>query len=149
MLPEQAEEFTAGAVLVGAQIGVVQFARVEVDVDGITEQGGAAALNGQVADTRTNSLVDRAMVFEVEERLLRGGIERDAGRFIALLEAEDLYVDIGPLCYWSHWITPSLEPKRFDTRFFVAPLPPGQVASADLSEPPPRTLNTRSPAEEL
>lgn len=32
----------------------VQFARVEVDVDGITEQGGAAALHGQVADTRTN-----------------------------------------------------------------------------------------------
>ncbi|MEN4953044.1 autotransporter domain-containing protein [Stenotrophomonas sp. TWI819] len=32
----------------------VQFARVEVDVDGFAEQGGAAALNGQVADTRTN-----------------------------------------------------------------------------------------------
>ncbi len=32
----------------------LQFARVEVDVDGFAEQGGAAALNGQVADTRTN-----------------------------------------------------------------------------------------------
>jgi subtilase-type serine protease len=32
----------------------VQFARVEVDVDGFAEQGGAAALNGQVADTSTN-----------------------------------------------------------------------------------------------
>lgn len=31
----------------------LQVARVEVDVDGIAEQGGAAALNGQAADTRT------------------------------------------------------------------------------------------------
>ncbi len=70
------------------------------------------------------------------ERLgaLRQTVTRDAGAFLRMLEQEDLRLDIGPLVYWSHWITPSLEPKRFDTRFFVAPLPPGQVASADLSE---------------
>jgi 8-oxo-dGTP pyrophosphatase MutT (NUDIX family) len=27
---------------------------------------------------------------------------------------------------WAHWITPEFEPKRFDTRFFVAAVPPGQ-----------------------
>jgi 8-oxo-dGTP pyrophosphatase MutT (NUDIX family) len=27
---------------------------------------------------------------------------------------------------WSHWITPEVEPKRFDTRFLVAGMPPGQ-----------------------
>ncbi|GII63077.1 hypothetical protein Skr01_31620 [Sphaerisporangium krabiense] len=27
---------------------------------------------------------------------------------------------------WAHWITPDVESKRFDTRFFVAALPPGQ-----------------------
>jgi len=70
------------------------------------------------------------------ERLgaLRPAVTRDAGAFLRMLEQEDLRLDIGPLVYWSHWITPSLETKRFDTRFFVAPLPPGQVASADLSE---------------
>ena len=27
---------------------------------------------------------------------------------------------------WAHWITPEFEPQRFDTRFFVAAVPPGQ-----------------------
>lgn len=27
---------------------------------------------------------------------------------------------------WAHWITPAFEPRRYDTRFFVAALPEGQ-----------------------
>ena len=27
---------------------------------------------------------------------------------------------------WAHWVTPRLEPRRYDTRFFVAVLPAGQ-----------------------
>jgi 8-oxo-dGTP pyrophosphatase MutT (NUDIX family) len=27
---------------------------------------------------------------------------------------------------WAHWITPEIEPRRYDTRFFVAALPAGQ-----------------------
>ena len=64
----------------------------------------------------------------------REGIAADAAAFLGLLEREDLYLDVAPLVYWSHWITPSLEPKRFDTRFFAIAVPPGQVASADRSE---------------
>jgi 8-oxo-dGTP pyrophosphatase MutT (NUDIX family) len=29
---------------------------------------------------------------------------------------------------WAHWITPAVEPKRYDTRFFVAAIPEGQRA---------------------
>ncbi|MFI0486487.1 NUDIX hydrolase [Actinomadura sp. 9N215] len=29
---------------------------------------------------------------------------------------------------WAHWITPKVEPKRYDTRFFVAAMPEGQRA---------------------
>jgi 8-oxo-dGTP pyrophosphatase MutT (NUDIX family) len=28
---------------------------------------------------------------------------------------------------WAHWVTPEVEPKRYDTRFFVAAMPPGQA----------------------
>jgi 8-oxo-dGTP pyrophosphatase MutT (NUDIX family) len=64
----------------------------------------------------------------------REAVAADAAAFVTLLEQEDLYLDLAPLVYWSHWITPSLEPKRFDTRFFAVAVPPGQAASADRSE---------------
>jgi 8-oxo-dGTP pyrophosphatase MutT (NUDIX family) len=64
----------------------------------------------------------------------RAEVTSDATAFARMLEAEELFLDTRQLVYWSHWITPSVEPKRFDTRFFVARVPPGQVASADLSE---------------
>ena len=38
----------------------------------------------------------------------------------------------GDLRPWAHWVTPEIEPRRYDTHFFVAPLPAGQTAD-DLS----------------
>jgi glyoxylase-like metal-dependent hydrolase (beta-lactamase superfamily II)/8-oxo-dGTP pyrophosphatase MutT (NUDIX family) len=35
---------------------------------------------------------------------------------------------------WSNWITPEVEKRRYDTRFFVAELPPGQRADARNTE---------------
>jgi 8-oxo-dGTP pyrophosphatase MutT (NUDIX family) len=34
----------------------------------------------------------------------------------------------------AHWITPEFEPKRYDTRFFAAMLPTGQIADDQTSE---------------
>jgi 8-oxo-dGTP pyrophosphatase MutT (NUDIX family) len=30
---------------------------------------------------------------------------------------------------WAHWVTPLFEPRRYDTRFFLAAVPPGQEAA--------------------
>ncbi len=46
--------------------------------------------------------------------------------FAALLERRGLVLRTDLLRPWAHWITPEIEPKRYDTRFFVAALPAGQ-----------------------
>lgn len=48
----------------------------------------------------------------------------DAGAALAL---EKLH-------YFAHWITPSVEPRRFSARFFVAELPAGQKPAHDRRE---------------
>jgi 8-oxo-dGTP pyrophosphatase MutT (NUDIX family) len=43
-------------------------------------------------------------------------------------------LDTGPLRYWAWWVTPEGEPRRYDTRFFLAPLPHGAAVSAHTGE---------------
>jgi 8-oxo-dGTP pyrophosphatase MutT (NUDIX family) len=43
-----------------------------------------------------------------------------------MLERRELVLRADLLRAWSHWITPEVEPKRFNTRFFVAAMPAGQ-----------------------
>ena len=53
--------------------------------------------------------------------------------FPELLASEGLLCDVGSLVYFYHRITPERYAMRFDTRFFLAPLPEGQVP-LDVSE---------------
>jgi 8-oxo-dGTP pyrophosphatase MutT (NUDIX family) len=64
----------------------------------------------------------------------RADISRDPGLFAGLLADHGLVIDPARLIRWSHWITPSIVPKRFDTRFFVALMPPGQTVRCDSAE---------------
>ena len=64
----------------------------------------------------------------------RRAIVSQPERFATLLQEEHLRLDIDRLIYWAHWITPSIVPKRFDTRFFIASLPPEQSAAIDAIE---------------
>jgi 8-oxo-dGTP pyrophosphatase MutT (NUDIX family) len=64
----------------------------------------------------------------------RAGVSRDPGSFASLLTDHDLKIDATRLLFWSRWITPSLMPKRFDTRFFVAEMPTGQTVRCDSAE---------------
>ena len=50
------------------------------------------------------------------------------------LEEHDLVLDLDALSMWSWWVTPEGRPRRFDTRFLVAALPAGQIASPDEVE---------------
>jgi 8-oxo-dGTP pyrophosphatase MutT (NUDIX family) len=54
--------------------------------------------------------------------------------FARLLSEERLQLQLDRLVYWAHWITPSNAPRRFDTRFFAAAVPRGQIARMDTNE---------------
>jgi 8-oxo-dGTP pyrophosphatase MutT (NUDIX family) len=55
----------------------------------------------------------------------------DIGAFLA---AEQLTLVMEDMVHFAHWITPDGMPKRFDTHFFLAPVPPGHDAMHDGSE---------------
>jgi 8-oxo-dGTP pyrophosphatase MutT (NUDIX family) len=54
--------------------------------------------------------------------------------FAAVLAALGARLDTGCLRYWAWWVTPEVESRRYDTRFFVAALPRGGVAAAHALE---------------
>jgi 8-oxo-dGTP pyrophosphatase MutT (NUDIX family) len=64
----------------------------------------------------------------------REAVAERASAFVELLVREDLHLDLDGLVFWTHWVTPSLEPKRFDTRFFAIEVPSGQTVLADTRE---------------
>jgi 8-oxo-dGTP pyrophosphatase MutT (NUDIX family) len=64
----------------------------------------------------------------------RADVSSDSGSFAPLLVEHGLSIDPARFVMWSHWITPSLVPKRFDTRFFLARMPPGQTVRCDSAE---------------
>ena len=63
-------------------------------------------------------------------------LEINEGRagLLDVCRAERLVLAADTVHYVSHWITPELAPKRFDTRFFVTAAPSGQVAHHDDGE---------------
>jgi len=65
------------------------------------------------------------------EATYRDAIMRGERTFGAILAAENLVLAPELLVYWANWITPERSAKRFDTHFFLAPAPSGQVALHD------------------
>lgn len=65
----------------------------------------------------------------------------------AALTAEGLRASGAALIPLAHWVTPALERRRFDTRFYLAVMPSTQVASHDGSEA--TAIAWMSPADAL
>jgi 8-oxo-dGTP pyrophosphatase MutT (NUDIX family) len=63
------------------------------------------------------------------ESLLAG-----SAKLLDVLTDLDAGPDVSGMVYCSHWITPVAEPKRYDTRFFLAALPEGGAVAHDERE---------------
>jgi 8-oxo-dGTP pyrophosphatase MutT (NUDIX family) len=66
--------------------------------------------------------------------LLRHDVNTGRRGFLDVCLEEGLSLAVDRVHYFAHWITPEGAPRRYDTRFFVAGAPPGQVPVHDAGE---------------
>ena len=82
-------------------------------------------------------VADSVVPVEDRQRLLDGSLSLGE-----LLRRHGLVLRADLLTPWARWITPEISPRRFDTWFFAAALPPGQLAVLPAGRPggssPPR-----------
>jgi len=64
----------------------------------------------------------------------RHRLHRGEATLPQMLQAFGWRLDLREMAYFSHWLTPVVRPKRFDTRFFVRLAPTDQQAVPDLGE---------------
>jgi 8-oxo-dGTP pyrophosphatase MutT (NUDIX family) len=83
----------------------------------------------------TNGSGSRELSLRLAEK--RAALQDGSVEFSSLLTAENLCCDLSRLVYFFHRITPEHYPVRFDTRFYLAALPPQQTpldSSEEVSE---------------
>lgn len=109
--------------------------------------GGAAEPGEDARTAAARELFEEAGVLLAKQKLDRdsdtleiGGTDSIRQRILGGAPAKDA-LDLAGLTWateglvpWSHWITPSIEPKRFSARFFVVELPAGQEPHFDATE---------------
>lgn len=78
-------------------------------------------------DGQTAVDTGRLCALRMSGALSRGWLMRQAS-------TEGWILELAALSRWSHWITPERMKRRYDTRFFLAFMPPGQVCRPDERE---------------
>lgn len=99
---------------------------VHAEDEGCDDPHRAAAVRelfeevGVLFARREGRFATDAEAASVRDRIAQG---RGYGRALAALGLEPA---VDELCYFARWITPEIVRKRFDTRFYLAPVPEGQ-----------------------
>jgi 8-oxo-dGTP pyrophosphatase MutT (NUDIX family) len=81
-----------------------------------------------LALTRSGGLAPAAALAE------RHAVDRGERRLYDVLIEHDLVIDTAAIAAFARWITPVGPPRRYDTHFFAAAMPPDQSATADNVE---------------
>jgi len=64
----------------------------------------------------------------------RGEVHRGALTLRDVIQHEGLRLALDALVHFAHWVTPPVDTRRFDTRFFVTRVPPHQTPAHDDTE---------------
>lgn len=75
---------------------------------------------------------DHPLVAEVPE--LRHRVWRGEADLATVLAPHGLRLTLADMVYVARWVTPEESPRRYDARFYVAPMPPAQEPVADDQE---------------
>lgn len=89
--------------------------------------------SGLILARRNGTLLDGAQRAALHQRWGKR-VAAGGEAFIEMVRDEALELALETLLPFAHWVTPEIAPKRFDTHFFIAAAPPGQVAQHDGSE---------------
>jgi 8-oxo-dGTP pyrophosphatase MutT (NUDIX family) len=73
-------------------------------------------------------------ISEDERSAWRDAVNDDGASLDALLTAAGASLAVGGLHYFAHWITPTIEKRRYSAKFYIAELPAGQTPSFDNRE---------------
>jgi len=85
-----------------------------------------------LAYDRSGALLDFSdPATEAHFKVLRDRLNAGTTTLLDVADREHLTLATDRIAYWSHWITPLGEPRRYDTRFFVTRAPEGQAGSHD------------------
>ena len=79
-----------------------------------------------LAGPSENELIGDSTVLAADRHALLAG----SASLAEVLGRRGLILRTDLLTPWARWITPEVSPRRFDTWFFAAALPPGQTATA-------------------
>src|SRR5207302_4654948 len=64
----------------------------------------------------------------------RSDVHKGAATLRAIVERETLRLAVDSLMLFAHWVTPPIDTRQFDTRFFVTRVPPQQTPAHDETE---------------
>jgi 8-oxo-dGTP pyrophosphatase MutT (NUDIX family) len=81
----------------------------------------------------SDQLIDAATLKRLEDQH-RAALNAGSIGFDVVLESEGLLPATDLLVHFAHWITPSHQPKRYDTHFFLAEAPAEHLAVHDGGE---------------